>query len=107
MRRIFADKRDDANFGNARYARSVFEAAYANMAARALADGRIDPAELDDLEVTDVPAEDDRKFTEHRHIGFRAPLPGTHGTTAAEEPEAAAAEPETAAAAADPKVTPR
>ncbi len=44
------------DFGNARYVRSLFEGAYANMAARALADGEISTAELRDLEAQDVDA---------------------------------------------------
>lgn len=44
------------DFGNARYVRSLFEGAYANMAARALADGEISTAELRDLEAKDVDA---------------------------------------------------
>ena len=76
VRQLFADKVDDANFGNARYARSVFEDAYANMAARALADGKIDQSELADLALADLPGEKAEGFTERRKIGFRAPPGG-------------------------------
>jgi hypothetical protein len=58
------------NFGNARYARSVFEGAYANMASRALADGRIDRSEVDEIIVDDLPTEDPFSTAQHR-IGFR------------------------------------
>ena len=73
VQRLFADKIDDANFGNARYARSLFEDGYANMAARAYADGKIERTEIEDLLLEDVPKEDGHPFTEHRRIGFRAP----------------------------------
>ena len=57
------------NFGNARYARSVFEGAYANMASRALADGRIDRSEVHEITVDDS-IEDPFTTAQHR-IGFR------------------------------------
>ena len=44
------------DFGNARYVRSLFEGAYANMAARALADGTIATTELRDLVPADIDA---------------------------------------------------
>ena len=44
------------DFGNARYVRSLFEGAYAAMAARALADGEISASELRDLVPADVDA---------------------------------------------------
>ena len=56
--------------GNAGYARSVFEGAYANMASRALADGRIDRSEVDQILVDDLPAEDPFTTAPQR-IGFR------------------------------------
>ena len=43
------------NFGNARYARSIFERAYANMAIRVLADGHIERSEVDEMLVEDLP----------------------------------------------------
>ena len=58
------------NFGNARYARSLFEQAYANMATRALADGRIDPTEGDEILEIDLPDRDAFTTAPHR-IGFR------------------------------------
>ena len=51
-------------------ARSVFEGAYANMASRALADGRIDRSEVDKITVDDLPTEDPFTTAQHR-IGFR------------------------------------
>ena len=72
--RRLAAKVDQANFGNARYARSLFEDGYANMAARADADGKIERTEIEDLKAEDIPKDaDDRHFTEHRRIGFRSP----------------------------------
>jgi hypothetical protein len=58
------------NFGNARYARSLFEQSYANMATRALADDKIEPVEVDDLRVEDLPPDDPFTTAQHR-IGFR------------------------------------
>jgi stage V sporulation protein K len=46
------------NFGNARYARSIFERAYANMATRVLADGKIERSEVDEMLVEDLPPAD-------------------------------------------------
>jgi hypothetical protein len=60
------------DFGNARYVRSLFEQAYANMAGRALADDTIDPAELDLMTVDDIPTSDPAAGDTHRRIGFRA-----------------------------------
>ena len=58
------------NFGNARYARSLFEQSYANMATRALADGTIALDEVDELQVEDLP-EPETVNTSNRRIGFR------------------------------------
>ena len=73
VRQLCADKVDDAHFGNARYTRSLFEDGYANMAARAYADGKIDRDEIENLVVEDIPHENDRHFAEHHRIGFRTP----------------------------------
>jgi SpoVK/Ycf46/Vps4 family AAA+-type ATPase len=59
------------DFGNARWIRSLFEQAYANMAARAVADGVIDEAEIGRLEAADIPAVDASAGEPVRHIGFR------------------------------------
>lgn len=60
------------DFGNARYVRSLFEQAYANMAARALADDAIDAAELDLMAVDDIPTSDPAAGDSRHRIGFRA-----------------------------------
>ena len=73
VRRLCADKIDDANFGNARYTRSLFEDGYANMAARAYADGKIERNEIENMFVDDIPKENQRTFAEHHRIGFRTP----------------------------------
>jgi 1,6-anhydro-N-acetylmuramate kinase len=73
---LFADAATGTNFGNARFARSVFEDAYANMASRAMADGKIERSEIQDMVLEDLPAEERHQFAEHRPIGFRAP-PGS------------------------------
>jgi Holliday junction resolvasome RuvABC ATP-dependent DNA helicase subunit len=74
VRRLCETKANEANFGNGRFVRSVFEAGYANMAARAYADGAIDRSEIEEMLVADIPsAEEGHQFIEHRRIGFRAP----------------------------------
>ncbi len=60
------------DFGNARYVRSLFEQAYANMAARALTDDAIDAAELDLMTVDDIPTSDPAAGDTRHRIGFRA-----------------------------------
>lgn len=60
------------DFGNARYVRTLFEQAYANLAARALADGRIEPGEVDLLLVEDIPDAQTPAGGHSRHIGFSA-----------------------------------
>jgi hypothetical protein len=67
---LFVAALEIGNFGNARYARSLFEQSYANMATRALADGLIERDEVDELLVVDLPAEDPFT-TANRRIGFR------------------------------------
>jgi SpoVK/Ycf46/Vps4 family AAA+-type ATPase len=61
------------NFGNARWVRSLFELSFANMAQRAVADERIEPAELGLLTAADLPAPDDDRWSAQRLIGFRMP----------------------------------
>jgi len=60
------------DFGNARWIRSLFEQAYANMAARTVADGTIDEAEMALMEAADIPLVDASAGEAVRHIGFRA-----------------------------------
>ena len=55
---LFLAASDIGNFGNARYARSIFEQAYANMASRAVADGTIERSEAGELTVADLPTDD-------------------------------------------------
>jgi SpoVK/Ycf46/Vps4 family AAA+-type ATPase len=76
VRRLIGDAHGDVNFGNARFVRSLFEDAYANMAARAMADGKIERSEVEDLLVEDLPKGQESLFIEHRRIGFRAPTSG-------------------------------
>jgi stage V sporulation protein K len=73
VHRLCAEKLDEANFGNGRYTRSLFEQGYANLAARAYSDGKIDRDEIENLTVEDVPKENEHAFTQHHRIGFRAP----------------------------------
>jgi AAA+ superfamily predicted ATPase len=61
------------NFGNARFVRSVFERAYANMAQRAVEDDRIEPDEIATMIAADLPPADDARANDRRRIGFRAP----------------------------------
>ncbi len=60
------------DFGNARFVRTLFEQAYANMAARALEDGRIDPAEVELMTAADIPGADTPAGGHSHHIGFEA-----------------------------------
>jgi stage V sporulation protein K len=60
------------DFGNARYVRSLFEQAYANMAARVLADDTIEDAELDAMTVDDIPVTDVASGEQRHRIGFQA-----------------------------------
>ena len=55
---LFVAALEVGNFGNARYARTMFEGAYANMATRALADGLIEPPEVEHILVEDLPTTD-------------------------------------------------
>jgi SpoVK/Ycf46/Vps4 family AAA+-type ATPase len=62
------------DFGNARYVRTLFEQAYANMAARAVADDRIEPAELELMIPADIPDAETPSGGRSHRIGF-----GAHG----------------------------
>jgi stage V sporulation protein K len=59
------------DFGNARYVRSLFEQAYANMAARVFADNTIDDTELDTMTEADIPVTDPSAGGQPHRIGFR------------------------------------
>ena len=67
---LFVIAAEVGNFGNARYARSLFEQSYANMATRALADGTIALDEVEELRVEDLPGPE-TVDTSKRRIGFR------------------------------------
>jgi hypothetical protein len=67
---LFLVASEVGNFGNARYARSLFEQSYANMATRALADGTIALDEVDELRVEDLPPPETASSGDRR-IGFR------------------------------------
>ena len=67
---IFAQAvRRDA-FGNARFARSLFEQAYARMAVRAAADGVVEVEELMELLPEDLESSDSGPTSSQRPIGF-------------------------------------
>jgi SpoVK/Ycf46/Vps4 family AAA+-type ATPase len=68
---LFSQARQLGNFGNARFVRTAFESAYANMAHRALEDDQIDNDELHELHREDVPAVDVPRSIDERRIGFR------------------------------------
>lgn len=69
-RTVFEKNAERQHFGNARFARSLFEQAYANMAARAAADGTVTVDELVTLVPDDVEFEVDDLVKERRRIGF-------------------------------------
>jgi hypothetical protein len=71
IRELLDDAVGIEHFGNARFVRSVFEQAYANMAGRAVLDDRIDPEELDQMTADDLRPVHVPVGTEHRTIGFR------------------------------------
>jgi hypothetical protein len=58
------------DFGNARFVRSLFEQAYARMAARAAVDGRVSLSELMMLVPEDLVLDEDALRGERRRIGF-------------------------------------
>ena len=67
---VFADVTRRSNFGNARFARSLFEQAYARMAGRAAADGVVDVSELHALGPEDIVLDADALQRERARIGF-------------------------------------
>lgn len=69
-RTIFERNAGRQDFGNARFARSLFEQAYARMAARAAEDGSVTVDELVTLTPDDVELEVDDLVREKRRIGF-------------------------------------
>ena len=71
VRRVLDEERAVPDFGNARFVRTLFERAYANMADRVTADDRIDTEELGTMIVADLPGADVPPGGHSRHIGFR------------------------------------
>ena len=69
---LFAKVADRSNFGNARFARSLFERAYARMALRAAEDGQMEMDELMELSVDDI-AWKEPDESKDRPIGFDGP----------------------------------
>ena len=70
---IFAKASARQDFGNARFARSLFEQAYARMAARALADGSMTLDELTAIEAVDLEFQEAGMERPTRPLGFRGP----------------------------------
>jgi SpoVK/Ycf46/Vps4 family AAA+-type ATPase len=61
---------DKPHFGNARFARSLFEEAYARMSLRAAADGKVEVGELQEFIPQDVVWRDDLLERPNKRIGF-------------------------------------
>lgn len=74
---IFAHVSGKQDFGNARFARSLFERAYARMAARAADDGAVTVEELTTLLPEDIDDDLSMMAREARPIGFGRPGPAT------------------------------
>jgi SpoVK/Ycf46/Vps4 family AAA+-type ATPase len=72
---IFAAAAGKQDFGNARFARSLFERAYARMAARAAADGAVSVDELTTLLPEDMDDDMSMLIRERAPIGFGRPKP--------------------------------
>jgi SpoVK/Ycf46/Vps4 family AAA+-type ATPase len=68
--RVFARAAGKQDFGNARFARSLFEQAYGRMAARAAADGAVNVDELTDLLAEDIDDDLSMLAPDARRIGF-------------------------------------
>lgn len=69
--RVLAEAVGREAFGNARFVRSLFEQAYARMASRAAADGRVSVSELRAIMPDDVVLDLDALRREAPRIGFR------------------------------------
>lgn len=74
---IFTHAAGKQDFGNARFARSLFERAYARMAARAAADGLVSVDELTTLLPEDIDDDTSMLIRERASIGFGRPQPGS------------------------------
>jgi len=72
---VLDDGASQADFGNARFARSLFERAYARMAARAAADGAVEVSELTTFIPDDIEMDLDFVRRERRRIGFQGQDP--------------------------------
>lgn len=68
--RVFSRAAGKQDFGNARFARSLFEQAYARMAARAAGDGAVTIDEVTDLTADDIDDDLSMLSQETRRIGF-------------------------------------
>jgi SpoVK/Ycf46/Vps4 family AAA+-type ATPase len=71
VERVLAEAVGREAFGNARFVRSLFEQAYARMAARAALDGRVSVSELRAITPDDVVLDVDALRRERRRIGLR------------------------------------
>ncbi len=69
-RQVFAQAIEKKYFGNARFARSLFEQAFARMAARAAEDGVVTVDEVTTLLPDDIHVDLDHLLRETRRIGF-------------------------------------
>lgn len=65
-----------SDFGNARFARSLWEQAYTNMAVRAAADGRMTIDELAEVIPDDITVEVEPSASKQKRVGFTAPSRG-------------------------------
>lgn len=72
-RDVFRQAVQDPASGNGRFARSLFERAYSQMALRAAEDGEIEVHEVMTLAPEDLHAPEPRPNDGHRQIGFRNP----------------------------------
>jgi stage V sporulation protein K len=68
--KVFARAAGKQDFGNARFARSLFEQAYGRMAARAAADGAVTLDELTGLLAEDIDDDLSMLAPERRRVGF-------------------------------------
>lgn len=67
---VFKKHLEKPDFGNARFARSLFEEAYARMSMRAAVDGKVDVSELQELTPKDVEWQGNQLDRPVRRIGF-------------------------------------
>ncbi|HYR12571.1 MAG TPA: AAA family ATPase [Longimicrobium sp.] len=68
--KVFASAAGKRSFGNARFARSLFEQAYAHMATRAAGDGAVTVDELTTLQAEDIDTDLSMLPADPRRIGF-------------------------------------